>query len=127
MKRLLLVVVFFASALCQAAVIKTDTFTITGGNSDLSVHTSDVGGAWQGTNDSQFTVLDATDDVQDSNAGVRTVIGDENPTETDYFQECNMTIGGTASTDRVGVLGRAGFDLLYVSHVGRHWLVIVPS
>lgn len=87
------------------AVIKTDTFTV-GSDTTLNNHTSDTGGGWQGNQDTAFTALAATDDVQ-RGSGIATVIGDETNTEADYFAEIEGTMGGTASNDRIGVVMRS--------------------
>jgi len=87
-------------------VIKNDLFDEA---SDIALqsHTSDSGGGWQGT-ESSLNVLGATDDVESTVTSVVTVIGDEAPSETDYFVEATGTFGILGANDRWGILLRAG-------------------
>ena len=90
------------------AVIKTDTFTVSS-NEALESHTSDSGGGWQGSEDVHFDVIDGSPDaVFADTANVVTAIGDEDPSVTDYTVEIEGVIGGTATTDRCGLLLRSG-------------------
>ena len=101
----LLFLLLLSPVLGVGAVIKTDLFD-EASDTELGIHTSDSGGGWQGSSTS-LNVLGATDDVQDIISSTVSMIGDEDPTETDYFMECNFTMGGATSTDRVGVLARS--------------------
>ena len=105
MRKLLLTLLFFASLAFAGTPIKTDTFT-EASDTFLKAHTSESGGSWQGAA-TTFEITATTDDVKFGAAATGSLIGDEAPSETDYFQECEGTLGGTATTDRWGVDVRA--------------------
>lgn len=86
------------------AVIKTDTFTV-GSDTPLESHTSDSGGGWQGEA-TFFDVINTTDSLACDNTAINTTIGDENPSETDYYAEATGTINASTSADRWGVVVR---------------------
>lgn len=106
MRTNLLLLVLFVSGQAFGAVIKNDTFTV-GADTALESHTSDSGGGWQGGDANDVDVIASTDSVAGDGAPTTlTPVGDEGPAATDYFVEIAGTLGGTADTDRIGVLAR---------------------
>lgn len=88
------------------ATIKYDLFEETI-DTFLDDHTSDVGGTWQGSaSGTNLLVEAATNTCECNNTGVRTAIGTENPSDTDYTVEAEGYIGGTSTNDRCGVVLR---------------------
>jgi len=62
----------------------------------LDNHTSNSGGAWQGTEADDLEITAATGDVRGT-AGFarRGTVGDEDPTRADYFVECEVLMSDT--------------------------------
>jgi hypothetical protein len=107
MRRLLIGLLLVSAVVYAAVTIKNDTFTV-GSDTLLSAHTSASGGAWQGTTCPNFTVLNTGGYLYVSTGtGISTCIGDEAPSQTDYVCTATVTTGGTATTDRAGIVVRA--------------------
>lgn len=101
MKRLAILLLVPVVAL--GATIKNDTFTDTD-TTNLKSHTSDSGGSWQGASS---TVQISSNAAVETAGATNGLIGDEAPTETDYYVQGTCTLNDTASTTRCGVVARA--------------------
>ena len=88
-------------------VFRQDNFVEAGDPFLKSGHTPDVGVAWVGAG-TTVKIESSSSSAWQSTAGqTSSLVGPDNPTETDYFAEITAIIGGEATTDRIGVLVRA--------------------
>lgn len=86
------------------ATIKTDNFT-EASDTALESHTSDSGGGWRGEEEF-MDVIAATNSLSCDNADINTAIGDEAPSETDYFVEATGILNGESTSHRWGIVAR---------------------
>ena len=88
-------------------IFRTDNFVEAGDPFLKSGHTPDTGVAWVG-NGTTVKIESSSSSTWQATAGVTSgLLGADNPSNADYFAEITCSLGGTATTDRVGVICRA--------------------